>query len=150
MTAQPATAAAAFRNGVHAIEAESGGVLRVEAIHRDGLLALAAAADAGDRAATARIRQVVVLLKSISAAPASDPARCASCHQPLSVESRFHTAIVHAAHPPPGKPHTAMTFAICADCADDLQAIQRKTRDVLRQLWDEVRDIQISTQASTA
>ena len=119
----------------------------MDAILHDDVGPMLRAAKAGNPDAGTTIARIVALLQHIDAAPDDDPARCASCQQPVNTQTPFHVAVIGPDCPPP---RSAMTVAICADCAADRPGIHRAAMTLAERLWTGIRPLEISIQEGHA
>ena len=124
-----------FVAAVHAIRAESGGMLDLIAVRPIDLAFVVAGAAAGD---TDALRVLTVLdnaVRRISAAPRRSPARCASCARPLLSTTAYNLCVVE---PSRKNPTSSLAVAVCPRCATTPQEITAKAAAALRAVWPDL------------
>ena len=134
---------AAWKQGIETVHREAAGVLELFVVQPERMPDLMLAALNGDRRAAAIAVAVVDAVHDISdAARTPVPKLCGSCPREL----KDHRYAVVLAAPDRDDPTTAITMAICEECATTETVIREKAMLGFRGIWPDLRPISLTHQ----
>lgn len=122
------------------LHAEAAGVMKVVILRRRDVPALYAAASSGVGQARALLMTVDTSIRSIEAAPESEPILCVSCPRALR-STRYCFAVVLPDRVDLAK---ALAFGVCERCGPGLPAIKTRAVEAIKRIWPESRSIAVT------
>ena len=128
-----------WAEGIRRVHAEAAGVVTLSVLQADDMPELLAHALMGDPEATRLAKLVERALQGIEQAPRRRPMLCGSCPRHLR-NGRYSIA---CAIPHRDDPREAVVMGICRCCASDHAAIVRAAQRALKQLWPDLRTIDL-------
>ncbi len=131
---------AEVHHGLRRLHREAGGATVLHLVRPQEYTRALPAALAGDREAAAVLDVVHQLLERMRSAPPDDPMQCCACRTALHAAD-FSLAILL---PLRDDPTCAMGIGICERCGPDLAAVRGKATDSFREIWPELRTIELT------
>ena len=126
-----------WMQGIRDVQAQSGGLMRLEIIRPYDAAVLMLEAAGGNVEARRTLMVVNDALDRIAAAPCRKPSLCGSCPRQVR-KIKFAIAI---ATPQRDDATRVLAVAICERCATEPEDIERKALDAIRRLWPSARPV---------
>jgi hypothetical protein len=130
--------------GMRTVTTESAGLLEIRVIDSKQGAALFGAAKAGDGKARGLFGAVSEAANQIRSAPRNRPALCLCC--PTAVRTITPSTVFVVASPANAGRTRAVGAVYCAECATDRDTLMTRTAAAFRQIWPELRPVEITHQ----
>jgi hypothetical protein len=134
--------------GMLAVTTEAAGLLEIQVIDAKLGAVLFGAAMAGDGEALVLFRAVSEAANQIRTAPRKRPTLCLCC--PAAVRTITPTTVFVVAMPANARRACAVGAVYCDQCAVDRNTLMRRTTAAFRQVWPELRAIEVTHKAGHA
>jgi hypothetical protein len=136
-----------WQSDMKSVHVEAGGTMSLDLIEFSDLRPLLAGTNLGSERCANLLQLTIAALQRIDRAPSRKPMLCATCPAPVRLGGAFWIAI---AMPLRDDPSSALTLAICAECASSREAAHDRAMIALRRIWPDARPITLQSDASEA